>query len=222
MTDDPHFTAADAVQPDGFVDFYKLIGAAPESATEQLRSRISALYDEAQANRDHRNIHKRREYQLLLELLPHARNVLLDDGKRARYDAYSDQARRQEAPISFDEFLNQMAGHTDAEAGEHVGLLGVHEANGRGVMAQTIRTAKPAKTATAPKSTTAAKTGLQPDAPASIGAALSVIIFMAVLLILKIVAGQEMVVALCLAGLAGGIAWVVARAGFSARRGIKS
>lgn len=201
MAEYPKSTIADAVKPDGFVDFYQLIGEPPDAPVEQLRSRISALYDEAQANRDHRNVHKRREYQLLLELLPKARTVLLDESRRARYDAYAAEARARQATISFDEFISQVAGDADSAAGENVGLLGVHETTPKGTAT--------VKTVTTAKSTKTKPPSARQGPTFSIGSAISVIVFMVVLLIL-VMLRQDIRVALAFAGLAGIIAWIVA------------
>ena len=69
----------DAAHADGFVDYYELLQMPSSSSEEELRGRIQGLYSEAQANRDHRNLNKRRDYQALLEYLPQARNVLIED-----------------------------------------------------------------------------------------------------------------------------------------------
>jgi hypothetical protein len=165
----------DAMRDDGFVDYYQLLGVAPAAPTEELRVRINELYSDAQANRDHRNLAKRRDYQLLLELLPQARKVLLDDDNRAAYDAYAEAARRGEATQSFEEFLDELTGGaaTDSNAEERSSILGVKDA--------TAATATVGSTTQQGAQTPARRTTVTPDAQKSIaGTAISVLSFFVV------------------------------------------
>ncbi|MBW3635549.1 MAG: hypothetical protein KY445_03660 [Armatimonadetes bacterium] len=111
---------------DGTLDFYALIQEPVDADAETLRAKISALYNEAQANRDHRNLTKRREYQTLLDLLPRARVVLLEPEKRARYDAYLASAKKGAAEVEFDVFMSDLLGLEETME-EKTGLLGVQD-----------------------------------------------------------------------------------------------
>src|SRR5689334_1887599 len=95
----------EAQHADGFVDFYSLIGVSSTLGSDELRDQINALYKEAQTDRDHRTPARRREAQLLLELLPQARTILLDPKRRRRYDAYRGAVEMQSPRMPFSEFL---------------------------------------------------------------------------------------------------------------------
>ncbi len=129
MTEPNAFNLTDAALPDGTVDFYTLVNKAPDTDAETLRLRIQALYSEATANRDNRNLKKRREYQTLLELLPPARAALLDPAKRARYDEFLAQARVGASPTDFETFINDLMGFND-EMEEKTGLLATKDKAG--------------------------------------------------------------------------------------------
>jgi curved DNA-binding protein CbpA len=61
----------------------------PETDSDTLRKHINQTYLEAQQNLDHRNAHKRLQFQQLFEIyLPQARHLLLDPVRRAEYDRY--------------------------------------------------------------------------------------------------------------------------------------
>lgn len=78
-----------------FVDLYSVLGVAPDSPTADLRRRIALLYIEAQDNLDHRSFRKRFYYHELYEVhLPHSHHVLLDETRRAAYDAERARALR--------------------------------------------------------------------------------------------------------------------------------
>ena len=122
MTEPSAFNLTDAALPDGTVDFYTLIGKTPDSDADSIRQRIQALYSEATANRDNRNLKKRREYQTLLELLPPARSALLEPAKRARYDDFLVKAKSGAAPSDFETFINDLMGFNE-QMEEKTGLL---------------------------------------------------------------------------------------------------
>ncbi len=122
MTEPTAFNLTDAALPDGTVDFYTLIGKTPDAESEEIRQRIQALYSEATANRDNRNLKKRREYQTLLELLPPARAALTEAAKRARYDEFLTKAKGGAAPTDFETFINDLMGFND-QMEEKTGLL---------------------------------------------------------------------------------------------------
>jgi hypothetical protein len=144
---DLSFNINDAGLEDGTIDFYTLIQEPIDADVENLRTKIAGLYNEAQANRDHRNLTKRREYQTLLELLPRARLALLEPEKRARYNAYLASAKSGSAEVDYEDFMNDLLG-TGETMEEKTGLLGVQDASG----APRVRTIKApvAKTGAAP------------------------------------------------------------------------
>ncbi len=117
-----------AVRSDGFVDFYELLSLPQTASTSEIQERIQALYSEAQANRDHRNLNKRRDYQTLLEYLPQARLVLPDPAKRALYDDYAAQARGGSLPSDFTTFIGQLSGQVAGE--DDVRVLGTPDGRG--------------------------------------------------------------------------------------------
>ncbi len=127
MSDTTYYLAESQLE-NGTIDFYALLGEAPDADVEVLRSKIGAIYNVASANRDHRNLNKRREYQALLELLPAARTALLEEPKRARYDSYLAAARTDSAETDFETFMNDLLGNSALDA-DKTSLLGVQEAS---------------------------------------------------------------------------------------------
>ena len=72
---------------DEFVDFYEILELPLDADRSEVRKRISEIYIEAQRNLDHRNFNTRVHYQQLFEIiLPQARYILLDEGRRDDYD----------------------------------------------------------------------------------------------------------------------------------------
>lgn len=126
MAETSKYNLTTAALEDGTIDFYALLNETSAADAEVLKSRIQTLYAEAQANRDHRNLNKRREYQTLLELLPAARAALLEEPKRARYDAYLTAARAGNTEIDFETFMNDLMGFNE-QMEEKTGLLGIQE-----------------------------------------------------------------------------------------------
>ena len=123
---DTTYHLAESQLDNGTIDFYTLLDESPGADTEALRSKIGAIYNYASANRDHRNLNKRREFQALLELLPAARTALLEEPKRARYDAYLDAARAGNANTDFETFMNDLLGNAPSDE-DKSSLLGVQE-----------------------------------------------------------------------------------------------
>jgi hypothetical protein len=77
------------VNQDEFIDLYEALDLPQNADIEKIRKRINALYLESQQNLDHRNARKRLHYQQLYEIiLPQARHLLLDGGRRGEYDRY--------------------------------------------------------------------------------------------------------------------------------------
>lgn len=126
MPEPIEFNLSGAQLPDNTIDFYTLLGESPSASTEELRLKIGAIYSEAQANRDHRNLKKRNEYKTLLDLLPAARVALLEAPKRARYDEFLAEARQGSAPLDFETFINDLMGFNEPME-ENTGLLGVQD-----------------------------------------------------------------------------------------------
>jgi hypothetical protein len=114
-----------AMKEDGFIDFYELLGVEEEATLTRLRTTINALYNEAQANRDHRNLNRRREYQTLLQLLPQARELLLEEAKRERYDAFREEYKRGASTVSFESWTRQLQDEEETENAGKSAVLGV-------------------------------------------------------------------------------------------------
>ena len=123
---DTTYNLAESQLENGTIDFYTLLGESPDADAETLRVKIGAIYNYASANRDHRNLNKRREFQALLELLPPARTALLEEPKRARYNAYLAASRAGEADTDFETFMNDLLGNSPADA-DKTSLLGVQD-----------------------------------------------------------------------------------------------
>lgn len=114
-----------AMKEDGFIDFYELLGVEDEATLTRLRTTINALYNEAQSNRDHRNLNRRREYQNVLQLLPQARELLLDEKKRERYDSFREDYKRGATTISFDSWTRQLQEEEETANAGKSAVLGV-------------------------------------------------------------------------------------------------
>lgn len=113
-----------AVHADGFVDFYELLGLPGNAPAELIGERVNDLYLNAQQNREHRHVEKRRDADFMIELLPHAVNVLTNPDNRARYDAYAASARAGTASVDFDTFMNSSIRGTK-DASERKAGLGI-------------------------------------------------------------------------------------------------
>lgn len=107
-----------AANPDEFLDYYHLLDQPDTATTAEIRGRINDLYADAQANRDHRNAQKRREYLLWLDLLPGARSILTDEAKRAKYDTYRAQMQSGEQVPTYTEFMRALEGKPAQSAAE--------------------------------------------------------------------------------------------------------
>jgi hypothetical protein len=144
MPEPTKYSLTEAALADGTIDFYVMLGEAGDSPTEQLRQKIQSLYNEAQANRDHRNLTRRREYQTLIELLPGARAALLDADKRQRYDAYLAAARAGSNSPEFEEFMTDIM-DLNEKMEERTGLLGVQDKEPRARTIKAPATRSPAQ-----------------------------------------------------------------------------
>ncbi len=115
-----------AVNPDEFFDYYELLDQPQDATIAELRGRINDLYTEAQANRDHRNTQKRREYQLWLDILPQIRSIFTDETKRAQYDEYRQRLSNGAAVPPYAEFLREVEGKPKASTDE-ASVLGLRD-----------------------------------------------------------------------------------------------
>ncbi len=113
-----------AANPNDFLDYYNLLDQPADATTAAIRGRINDLYAEAQANRDHRNAQKRREYLLWLDLLPGARSILTDETKRAKYDEYRQKLQAGESVPAYLDFLRVVEGKP-AKSEEEAQVLGL-------------------------------------------------------------------------------------------------
>lgn len=120
--------ATSEIAADEFVDFYAMLDQPADAPTIQLRSRLNEMYAEAQANRDHRNPQRRRQYATHLFWIPQARNVLLHEGKRAKYDAYAAQAKNGVQTTNFRAYLDELVGEIDG-VNEGESILGLRDAD---------------------------------------------------------------------------------------------
>lgn len=114
------------LNPDDFFDYYELLDQPQTATIAELRGRINDLYAEAQANRDHRNPQKRREYQLWLDVLPQVRSIFTDEAKRAKYDAYRQSVNSGAVAQPYGEFLREVEGKPKASS-EEASVLGLRE-----------------------------------------------------------------------------------------------
>lgn len=115
-----------AANPDEFIDYYQLLDQPETATTAEIRGRINDLYAEAQANRDHRNAQKRREYLLWLDLLPGARSIMTDEAKRVKYNDYRSQLQTGGSVPAYPEFLRELEGKP-ARSQEEAQVLGMRE-----------------------------------------------------------------------------------------------
>ncbi len=89
---------------DEFVDFYEALNLPLEADRKQVSKRMNEMYLEAQRNLDHRNFQTRVKYQEIFEIiLPRARYILLDEGRRAEYDHLVKASRAANAPAPVSE-----------------------------------------------------------------------------------------------------------------------
>lgn len=200
-----------AVKANGFVDYYELIHEDPESTTTRLRTAINNLYNEAQANRDHRNLNKRRGYQTLLQYLPEARELLLDEDIRHKYNIYREESLDGIAKQSFDEW--KKAALNKGDDAEHVSLLGVQEEQQR-LRGQEVR----AQVLTVPKEKTPrsrvavdenARVSTPATPPALMGSALSALVFFVVLFLVTLILHRSLPTAIIIGAILAIIVWFV-------------
>jgi curved DNA-binding protein CbpA len=200
-----------ALKDDGFIDFYELLGVEPDATVTRIRTTINLLYNEAQANRDHRNLNRRREYQTLLQLLPQAREFLLQEKMRERYDQFRDEVQRGVTAISFEDWTRGLKEEEEAAKGDRTAVLGVQDEESDGVPRATV-----VKAPRQPKAVSRVTIGA--DMPAArprgssarqslIGSAASVIVFFILLVLCKALTG-DLTISLLVGSIAGLIVWV--------------
>jgi hypothetical protein len=210
----------DAVKSDGFIDFYELLEVEPDATTTRIRTTINTLYNEAQSNRDHRNLNRRREYQTLLQALPQARELLLDDKKRERYDTFRDEVQRGTAAMSFEDWTRSMEEEEAEAQGETAAVLGIQEEGSDGVPRATVA---PAPRAPKPISRVSVGevNGARPPSAARqslMGSAISIIAFV-VMLLVSYLLFHDWSPAVLVASIAGLVVWFAThRNGFSGTR----
>jgi len=233
MADSSNYSVMNAIKPDGFVDFYELLNESPDVGTEQIRTRITELHNEAQANRDHRNLARRHEYQMLLELLPQCRAVLLDERKRQRYDEYAAQARSGAAPTTFDVFMDEITGKVNAQGTSGTDTLSIREG---ALGMRDMPAAQPRDTFSMQAHTHAVRTPVNaarsapaPGAPAPgsagferlprnarislMGSAVSVAVFCGVFILARFLLKTDVEPSILIAGICGVVIWIVTHRG---------
>lgn len=200
-----------ALKEDGFVDFYELLTLEPDATVTRLRTAINTLYNEAQANRDHRNLNRRRDYQILLQLLPQARSLLLEEDNRKEYDLFRKDYAQGAASISFEDWMRNFEEKKEAENAGNSAVLGIQDAKEREEMLANQRAAE-VPAASRPPKKAPSRVIVEEPAPASarpsVASSLSTaILFFAVFVVLKLFLNMETPIALVIACIAGIIAW---------------
>lgn len=211
-----------AVKTSGFVDYYELIHQEPHATITSLRSAINDLHNEAQANRDHRNLNKRRGFQELLDLLPQARTFLLDEDIRHKYNIYREEALAGIARQSFEDWKIAILKKEGEE--EDAAVLGVQEEQQRlrrqEVRAQVLKVSKDKQ----PKSRIAVDNDTGQTSAASTSqlvALASVCVFFAVFIIAKVLFHCSLPVAVLIAGILALLIWMGAHFVNKGRTAIK-
>lgn len=203
-----------ALKEDGFVDYYELLALEPDATVTRLRTAINTLYNEAQANRDHRNLNRRRDYQILLQLLPQARTLLLEDENRKEYDLFRRDYQQGDASISFEDWMRNFEEKREAEHAENSAVLGIQDAEEREKALAEQRAAEAAAAASAPPKKSPSRVIIEepaaaPARPTVAGSLSTAILFFAVLIVLKLFLNMDTPIALVIACMAGIIAWLL-------------
>jgi len=210
-----------AIKDDGFIDFYELLGVETDATTTRIRSTINTLYNEAQSNRDHRNLNRRREYQTLLQVLPHAREMLLEEKNRPRYDVFREEVGRGATSISFEDWARSLDEEKSGKGG-HSSVLGVNETD-RPEEGTHVATASVKKVPVKPAPRVVVGEGKSPTSSAPperaslMGSLISVVIFFALFVILHFVARLDVPISLLISCIAAIAAWFVSHAKNSRR-----
>lgn len=200
-----------AIKDDGFIDFYELLGVETDATLTRLRTTINALYNEAQANRDHRNLNRRREYQTFLQLLPQARDLLLEDKHRDRYDAFREEVQNDSAAISFEDWYAGLKEEEEQKDSKGSSVLGV-QGEGEGEVEDTSPRASVTKIRKKhAASRVVVEESTPPVAPARqslIGSVIAVVVFMVLLLVLLLGAHLSLGPAVAISGVAAIVTWL--------------
>lgn len=214
-----------ALKEDGFVDFYELLALEPDATVTRLRTAINTLYNEAQANRDHRNLNRRRDYQILLQLLPQARALLLEEENRKEYDLFRKDYAQDVASISFEDWVRNFEERKEAENIDNSALLGIQDAKEREKVLASQGAAEVPASNIPPKKKPSRVIVEEPalaSARPSLAASLSTaILFFAVLVVLKLFLEMETPIALVIACMAGIIAWLFTHRISASRTAVK-
>lgn len=197
-----------AMKEDGFVDFYELLGVEPDATVTRLRTTVNALYNEAQSNRDHRNLNRRREYQTLLQLLPQARELLLDEAKRKRYDDFRDEVQSGVTSISFEDWVRNLKEEEEVAGAQQTAVLGVQDEARAGTATATAQVTKQPARPVTPSRVTVESEATATTRRSLTGSVITVAIFFALLILLHLLLKLELSLSIFIACVAGIIAWV--------------
>ena len=198
-----------ALKEDGFIDFYELLAVEPDATVTRIRTTINALYNEAQSNRDHRNLNRRREYQTLLQVLPQAREMLLEEKTRPRYDEFREEALRGAASITFEDWTRTLTEEASVKSGRS-SVLGVHEderEEGTHIATASVKKVRPK-----PVSRVVVEADNSSSSPNSaraslLGSLITVVVFFVLFLMLHLVLGLDLSLALLISCVVAIIAW---------------
>lgn len=202
-----------ALKEDGFIDFYELLDVEPDATVTRIRTTINALYNEAQSNRDHRNLNRRREYQTLLQVLPQAREMLLEEKIRPRYDAFRDEVSRGAASISFEDWSRGLTEEASAKSGRS-SVLGVHEderEEGTHVATVGVKKVAPKPVSRVVVGDDSRTSGSSPSRASLVGSLISIAVFFVLFLVLHFAMSLEAPVAIIIACVVAIGAWFAAR-----------
>jgi hypothetical protein len=196
-----------AIKEDGFVDFYELLGVEPDATVTRLRTTVNAIYNEAQSNRDHRNLNRRREYQTLLQLLPQARELLLDEGKRKRYDEFREEVQRGITSTSFEDWARNLKEEEEEADAEQSVVLGVQDEARAGAVVATAKV-QPARPA-APSRVTVGSEPVAPNRRSLTGTVIAVAVFLVLFILLFLVLKLGLPIAIIISGVASVVTWFI-------------
>ena len=199
-----------ALKDDGFIDFYELLEVETDATGTRIRSTINTLYNEAQSNRDHRNLNRRREYQTLLQVLPQARELLLEEKNRPRYDAFRAESLRGATNVSFEDWARGLNEENSGEDGQS-SVLGVNESdrpNGTHVATASVKKVPPKPVSRVVVEKERMVSAL-PSRASLMGSLISVVVFFALLVILHLVLRLELSIALLISCIVAIGVWFV-------------
>jgi len=200
-----------ALKEDGFIDFYELLAVEPDATVTRIRTTINALYNEAQSNRDHRNLNRRREYQTLLQILPQAREMLLEEKIRPRYDAFRDDVQRGAASISFEDWSRGLEEEANVKSGRS-SVLGVHEderEEGTHIATASVKKVGPKPVSRVVVGDDNRSSKSSPTRDSLMGSIIAVAVFVVLMLVLLIVLKLEISLAILISCVAAITAWFV-------------